>query len=141
MDRTQLPDDACVLEPGEANFVAVNGRVYRGSIVGLWRRYAAIAGALDAVFAKTKGRVERITGVTIRCPSNEADSWLLVVRAVRKGDRIVAFHRGRSAADCVEDFAIRLKGEAVDWRDDKPQSVAMGGGENGRGELPPLELD
>lgn len=142
MKKSELPEGAVVLKPDASNYVEVAGKIMRGDVVQLWRRYAAISAELDRVFERRKGSKERLSGLTLRGPSDGASDWLLVARASRGSERIVAFHRGRSCADCVEGFACRLRAGTVDWRDDRPisQNGDSGAGE-GREALPPLVLE
>jgi len=118
------------------------GRCYKGDVAQVWRRWAAVAGCLDGMFQKVKGVDAKLSGITLRAPDAGNDSWLLIARGSRKSGRIVAFHRGRSAADCVEDFAIRVAQGKVDWREDRPLTQGGDGGdESSRTDLPALPVD
>lgn len=87
------------------------------------RRYAKIGEFIDAVGAgRGVGALEgaRVTGITLRWPTEEEPSTLLVIRATSGTAKWVAFVGAYSAGDAVLAWRKRSLAGRMKWREDLP---------------------
>ena len=116
--------------PGERHVViseldtfALMGEVYGSQAIFDWRRWAHVGYIADKLLTRPGGDRAKVVALTLRGPEGERDT-LLVVKAKIGKRSVVAFHRGRSAADAFEGFELRWSRGTVDWRDDKPWAAS-----------------
>lgn len=60
-----------------------------------------------------------IKGLVFRPPDDENREWLVVVRAMRGGHNVVAFHRAEMFVEAVKGISDRLNNRSVVWKDDQ----------------------
>lgn len=60
-----------------------------------------------------------VTGLTIRHPLDEGEDYLITMRAIRAGEKIVAFHDGSSMFEVLEGLVNRLRNKSLRWKKDK----------------------
>lgn len=61
-----------------------------------------------------------LTGFTVRMPTEEEPSALLVVKARTEAGKWVAFVGAYSLVDCMMAWRARERGAGLRWREDKP---------------------
>lgn len=95
-------------------------RSYEAETVRLWRSWTLTGVQADQVL--TWRHVDGVAIVDVRlchCHTGDQDT-MVVVRGVKRGKKVVAFHRGLGAVQSIKGFLDRYEAGSVAWKDDSP---------------------
>lgn len=74
---------------------------------------------LEPVLDKLYEEDTMILGVSIRFTDDEGGDYLVVIRAQKDGERVVAFHAAATFYEAVEGFVNRLTNRSLRWKADE----------------------
>lgn len=60
-----------------------------------------------------------VTSLSIRHPLDEGEDYLITIRAIAAGEKVVAFHDGASLFEALEGLVNRLRNKSLRWKADK----------------------
>lgn len=106
--NTQQKDNA-IPDPGYAR------RVTERYMLGLGEDIEALMECLRWL----PGRQPYVYQIQLRAPMRDQQDWLMLIKGVGEEGPVIAFHSGRTPAECMLTYPPRMRAGKLTWREDE----------------------